>query len=61
MKPILYRDILKQLKNVEYSHNIRIIYKISLFQSLTNKQKFNLVNSIKIQKFKEDDVIFETG
>lgn len=40
---------------------MEIIQKISLFQSFTNKQKFMLANSIKMLKYKEDDVIFETG
>jgi signal-transduction protein with cAMP-binding, CBS, and nucleotidyltransferase domain len=40
---------------------MEIIQKISLFQSLTNKQKFNLANSIKMAKFKENKTIFEAG
>lgn len=61
MKPGLYRSILQKLKTVEYTHNMGVIQKISLFQSLTNKQKFSLANSIKIAKFKEGETIFEAG
>lgn len=61
MKPALYRSILQQLKTAEYSRNKSIIEKISLFQCLTNKQKFSLANAIKIVNFKEGDIIFKAG
>lgn len=61
MKPALYRSILQQLKTAEYSRNKSIVEKISLFQCLTNKQKFSLANAIKIVNFKEGDTIFKAG
>jgi cGMP-dependent protein kinase len=61
MKPALYRSLLQQLKTAEYSRNKSTIEAISLFQCLTNKQKFSLANSIKIANFKEGDIIFNAG
>jgi signal-transduction protein with cAMP-binding, CBS, and nucleotidyltransferase domain len=61
MKPALYRSILQQLKTAEYSRNKTIVEKISLFQCLTNKQKFSFANSIKIAAFKKGDIIFKAG
>ena len=47
MKPSLYRNILKQLKEAEYNKKKGIVEKIGLFQCLTNKQKYTLANNIK--------------
>ena len=47
MKPSLYRNILKQLKEAEYNKKKGIVEKIGLFQCLTNKQKYSLANNIK--------------
>jgi hypothetical protein len=47
MKPGLYRSILKQLKEVEYTRKKEIVEKIGLFQCLTNKQKYSLAQHIK--------------
>ena len=47
MKPCLYRSILKQLKEVEYTKKKNIIEGIGLFNCLTNKQKYSLSNLIK--------------
>lgn len=58
MKPAIYRIVLQQLKNQEYSRNKEIIDKISLFSCLTNKQKYNLANLIKMATFKKNEVIF---
>ena len=54
MKPAIYRIVLQQLKNQEYSRNKEIIDKISLFSCLTNKQKYNLANLIKMAAYKKD-------
>lgn len=61
MKPGLYKSILKRLKEAEYTRNKEIIEKISLFNCLTNKQKYTLSNSIKEASFRAGEVIFEAG
>ena len=61
MKPSLYRNILKQLKEAEYNKKKGIVEKIGLFQCLTNKQKYSLANLIKSAAFKKGEVIFDTG
>ena len=61
MKPALYRSILQQLKTAEYSRNKDIVDRISLFQCLTNKQKYSLANSIKIAAYKKGDIIFKAN
>jgi CRP-like cAMP-binding protein len=61
MKPGLYRSILKQLKEAEYSRKKETIESIGLFQCLTNRQKFSLTHLIKEANFKAGEVIFEAG
>ena len=61
MKPGLYRNILKQLKEAEYAKKKETIERIGLFQCLTNKQKYTLANHIKDSTFKDGEVIFEAN
>lgn len=61
MKPVLYKATLQKMKTDEYSRNKEIIEKISLFQCLTNKQKFALANTIKNLYYKAGDIIFKEG
>ena len=59
MKPGLYRSILKQLKEVEYTRKKETVERIGLFQCLTNRQKYSLAQHIKEGSFKSGEIIFE--
>lgn len=61
MKPALYRNIIQQLKTAEYSRNKEVIERISLFNCLTNKQKYGLANGIKTAFYHAGEIIFEAG
>ena len=61
MKPGLYKSILKQLKEIEYTRKKEIVEKIGLFHCLTNKQKYSLAQHIKEASYRSGEVIFEEG
>ena len=61
MKPMIYRQILQQMREKDYSRNKEVVERISLFQCLTNKQKYNLANSIKLARYRTNDTIFHLG
>ena len=61
MKPVVYRRVLQQMRESDYSRNKEVVERIGLFQCLTNKQKYNLANSIKLARYRANDVIFHIG
>lgn len=61
MRPALYQKSLQKMKMEEYIKHKEMIEKVSLFQCLTNKQKFSLANAIKDVSYGDGEIIFNVG
>ncbi len=57
MKPLLFRQTMQKIKTVEYETKRNSIQQVVIFQGLTNKQKLNLTNALKIMIYQKGERI----
>jgi signal-transduction protein with cAMP-binding, CBS, and nucleotidyltransferase domain len=57
MKPLLFRDTIQKIKINEYETKRNSIEQVDIFEGLSNKQKLNLANALKIMIYQKGERI----
>ena len=57
MKPLLFRDTIQKIKINEYETKRNSIEQVEIFEGLSNKQKLNLANALKIMIYQKGERI----
>jgi len=53
MKPLLFRETIQKIKINEYETKRNSIEQVEIFEGLSNKQKLNLANALKIMIYQK--------
>jgi signal-transduction protein with cAMP-binding, CBS, and nucleotidyltransferase domain len=57
MKPLLFRENIQKIKITEYETKRNSIEQVEIFEGLSNKQKLNLANALKIMIYQKGERI----